>query len=313
MDAQFLIDSTFLFEASEAAFLGAHLLVDKNGRDHTRTFGVVSDLLRLRKKFGIRNALVVVGEESLAAICKEVLDDLMLLLQQIRAPVLRVEGARVIDICAEAASAARWIVSTEVVTKKTLSDGGMQPEWVPAVLALSDGKNAPLKRRQAIRLLELYGSLEAALADASSAPSADWKRKLAPNADRLLQAEKELRIRPVAIAAPAIGHERMFVENSDASVTALKAYGFWSLVRMLPLPEPSDVGVAASAESKTDYRAVRSAEDLHALEQCLANADVCAIDTETSGKDPRSAILYGVSLAIKEGQAFYISMMQSDL
>jgi hypothetical protein len=281
-DAQFLIDSTFLFKASEAAFLGAHLLVDKDGRDHTRTFGVVRDLLRLRRKFGIRNALVVVGEESLAATCKEVLADLMPLLQQIRAPVLRVEGARVIDICAEAASAARWIVSTnpavqqlvndglgvliprvgedaEVVTKRTLSDGGMQPEWVPAVLALSDGKNAPLKRRQAIRLLELYGSLEAALADALSAPSADWKRKLAPNADRRLQAERELRIRPVTIASLATGHERIFVEDSDASATALKAYGFWSLVRMLPLPESSDIGVAASAESMTDYRAVRSA------------------------------------------------------
>jgi DNA polymerase-1 len=43
------------------------------------------------------------------------------------------------------------------------------------------------------------------------------------------------------------------------------------------------------------------------------NADVCAIDTETSGKDSRSAILYGVSLAVREGQAFYVSMMQSDL
>jgi len=335
-DAQFLIDSTFLFKASEAAFLGAPLLIDEHGRDHTRAFGVLRDLLRLRKKFGIRNALVVVGEESLTATCKEVVVDLIPLLQKIGVPVLQVDGARVIDICTGVASLARWIVSTnpavqqlvsdslgvliprvgenaEVVTNNTLNEEGMRPEWVPAVLALSDSKDAPLKRRQAVRLLELYGSLEAALADASSAPSADWKRKLAPKADSLLRAERDLRIRPVVIAAPALSRESVFVEDSDASAAALKAYGFWSLVRMLPLPEPSDIGVAASAESKTDYRAIRSAEDLRRLEQCLAKADVCAIDTETSGKDPRSAILYGVSLAVKEGQAFYVPMIQSDL
>jgi len=82
---------------------------------------------------------------------------------------------------------------------------------------------------------------------------------------------------------------------------------------MLPLPEANDIGVTASAECKTDYRAIRCAEDLRALEQCLSQAEVCAIDTETSGKDPRRATLYGVSLAVKEGQAFYVPMMPSDL
>jgi len=47
-DELFLIDSTFLVKASEAAFLGAPLLVDEEGRDHTRTFGVMRDLLRLQ-------------------------------------------------------------------------------------------------------------------------------------------------------------------------------------------------------------------------------------------------------------------------
>jgi hypothetical protein len=335
-DERFLIDSTFLFKASEAAFLGAPLLVDKEGRDHTRTFGVVRDVLRLRKKFGVRNAAIVVGEESLAATCKDVVDDLLPLLRQINASVLRRDGARVVDICAQVASSARWIVSTnpsvqqlvgeslgvliprvgddaEVVTKKTLSDAGVRPEWVPAVLALSDGKDAPMKRRQAVRLLEIYGSLEAALADVSSAPSADWKRKLAPKRDSLLQIATGLKIRPAALAASAMSLGGAFVEDSDASVKALKAYGFWSLIRMLPLADASDIGVTSSAECKTDYRAIRCAEDLRILELCLSRAEVCAIDTETSGKDPRRATLYGVSVSVKEGQAFYVPMMQSDL
>jgi len=248
-DALFLIDSTFLFKASEAAFLGAPLLVDKEGHDHTRTFGVVRDLLRLRKTFGIRCAAVVVGEESLAATTDAVVDDLLPLLRQINASVLRVNGARAVDICVQVASSAHWIISTnpsvqqlvseslgvliprvgddaDVVTKKTLSNAGMRPEWVPAVLALSDGKDAPLKRRQAVRLLEIYGSIEAALADASSAPSAEWKRKLAPNRDSLLQIAAGLQVRPAALAASAMSLGGAFVEDSDASISALKAYGF---------------------------------------------------------------------------------------
>ncbi len=335
-DALFLIDSTFLFQASEAAFLGAPLLVDKGGRDHTRTFGVMRDLLRLRKTFGIRRGAVVVGEESLAATTDAVVDDLLPLLRQISASVLRGDGARVVDICAQVASSAHWIISTnpsvqqlvserlgvliprvgddaEVVTKKTLSDTGMRPEWVPAVLALSEGKDAPLKRRQAVRLLEIYGSLEAALADASSAPSADWKRKVAPDTESLLQTAAGLQSRTAVLAPSVMSLGRVFVEDSDASVMALKYYGFWSLIRMLPLPDASDIGVTSSAECKTDYRAIRCAADLRILEHCLSQTEVCAIDTETSGKDPRCATLYGVSMAVKEGQAFYVPMMQSDL
>lgn len=335
-NAQFLIDSTLLFRASEAAFLGAPLLVDKEGRDHTRTFGVVRDLLRIRRKFGIRYGAMVVGEESLATASRDVVDDLLPLLRQINIGVLQVDGARVMDICAQVASSTQWIISNnpavqqlvgdnlgvlipsvgddaEVITKKTLVDAGIRPEWVPAVLALSAGKHAPLKRRQAVRLLEVYGSLEAVVADASSAPSADWKRKLAPKSDALLQIEKGLRIRPAVVPALATSHGAVFVEDSDASVTALKAYGFWSLVRMLPLPVAKAISVTASSEGTTDYRAIRCAEDLRALEQCLSRAEVCAIDTETSGKDPCLATLYGVSLAVKNGQAFYVPMMQSDL
>ena len=336
-DELFLIDSTFLFKASEAAFLGAPLLVDEEGRDHTRTFGVMRDLLRLRRMLGIRRAIVLVGEESVAATHKDVLDDLIPLLRQIGARVLRQDCSRVVDVCAQVGCSAQWIVSmnpamqqliadglgviiphagrdVEVVTRDRLNETGMRPVWVPAVLALSDGENAPLKRRQALRLLEIYGSLEAVLGDVSSAPSADWKRKLAPNAVGLLQVERGLRSWPVAIASPVPIDETSFVDDSKASTTALQAYGFWSLVRMLPAPDPIEIGDPTSGEgNKTDYRAVRSAEDLRSLEQCLAKADVCAIDTETSGKDPRTATLYGVSLAVREGQAFYVPLIQSDL
>jgi DNA polymerase-1 len=38
----------------------------------------------------------------------------------------------------------------------------------------------------------------------------------------------------------------------------------------------------------------------------LSTSACCAIDTEASGKDPHSAELFGVSISVREGEAFYV-------
>ena len=334
--ALFLIDSTFLLQTNETAFLGAPLLVDKNGRDHTRTFGIMRDLLRLRKKFGIRRAVVLVGEESVAATSEAVLEDLLSFLHSIKATVVHQDSARILDICAQLASSAQWVISAdrslhqlvtdsfgiihpreaaaaEIVTKAVLTDLGVRPDLVPAIFALSEGENAPLKRQQAVRVLEVYGSLETALGDASSVRSSAWKRKLASKKGDLLQVEAGARVRSVKLAESAESISDRFIEDSDESAGVLKAYGFWSLIRELPLPDVKSITDVSSNERKTDYRAIRNHADLCALEGYLSKAAVCAIDTETSGKDPQSATLFGISLSVKERQAFFVPMMKSDL
>jgi DNA polymerase I len=42
-------------------------------------------------------------------------------------------------------------------------------------------------------------------------------------------------------------------------------------------------------------------------------AEVCALDTEASDKDPRNAVLYGVAFSVRERQAVYVPLLQSDL
>jgi DNA polymerase-1 len=42
-------------------------------------------------------------------------------------------------------------------------------------------------------------------------------------------------------------------------------------------------------------------------------AEVCALDTEASDKDPRNAVLYGIAFSVKERQAVYVPLIQSDL
>ena len=45
----------------------------------------------------------------------------------------------------------------------------------------------------------------------------------------------------------------------------------------------------------------------------LRSAKVCALDTEASDKDPRNAVLYGVAFSVRQRQAVYVPLIQSDL
>ncbi|MCD4673475.1 MAG: DNA polymerase I [Anaerolineaceae bacterium] len=51
---------------------------------------------------------------------------------------------------------------------------------------------------------------------------------------------------------------------------------------------------------------VDNQEALEALRKALDNADVIALDTETTATDPMLAELVGISLAVREGQGYYI-------
>ncbi len=334
-DDLFLIDSSFLFEASESSFLGASLLVDSEGRDHTRVFGVVREILRLRKKHGIRRAAIIVGRESVAATTEAVLTDFLKLLSRLKVTVLRDDGDPVVDICARHAHEARWIISKnwalsqlatedlgvfipnesgdfEAVTGESLASLGIRADQVPSLLALSENSDAPMKRPQAIRLLELYGTLDAVLAEASSSPTSNWKRKLVPRKDDLLQRMAEMQVRTGTRIERTHKLYGVFIDPSKESAEALQSHGFLSLIRLLPLPAASDSVSRAYVQRETDYKAIRSGADLRVLERCISNAEFCAIDTETTGKDPRTATLLGVALSVTEGQAYFVPTIETD-
>jgi DNA polymerase-1 len=58
--------------------------------------------------------------------------------------------------------------------------------------------------------------------------------------------------------------------------------------------------------SKKDYRLVHSIEELSDLVSRLKTAQVFAIDTETTSKNPMKAKLVGLSFSMKADEAFYI-------
>jgi len=81
---------------------------------------------------------------------------------------------------------------------------------------------------------------------------------------------------------------------------------FASLLPKLPQVEGGkDAGVEAKPP-QGDYKIVNSAADLDRLIKRLTAAKTFAFDTETTGLDPMSASLVGISLSPAAGEAYYI-------
>jgi len=113
IEGTFLIDLTGFLKASQKAFVGSPcLLVD--GEDQTFVFGVVRDLLQLRRKLGINRGIVVIGEEGNRVTTGRNIVKTCAFLTQLPIPVVHDPQKRMIDLCAGAASIVSYIVTHDL-------------------------------------------------------------------------------------------------------------------------------------------------------------------------------------------------------
>ncbi|PYT29601.1 MAG: hypothetical protein DMG57_11140 [Acidobacteria bacterium] len=341
-DSLFVIDSTFLLETSRDTFHDAPLLRDSNGRDTTMLFGFARDLLRMRKQLGMRKAVVVIGGDGLC-LPDSIVSDAIDFLKRLRVPVLYAKGTRVGDVCAALAERCAWIVTgnkamlqltsdrcgvilpkkgneLDVVTAASIKDYlGVGSSQVPSLLALAEKNphDSMLTQRQAVRFLELHGNLETGLEKTQKGDLGQVGRKLIAMGDALRERCRDLQFRAASLSGLDGSYaETKFIEEEEAAASVLREYGFWSLVRLLPLPRRETVtGISIAPENPAgpDYRAVRTRADLDELERMIKAAKVCSVDTEASDKDPRNAVLYGVAFSVRERQGVYVPLMQADL
>jgi DNA polymerase-1 len=205
----------------------------------------------------------------------------------------------------------------EIITGESLKTTlGIRPAQVPSFLALTEGGKEPLfTKRQAIRLLEVHDDLGELLQDISVVSSSEMRRKLLANRKLLLSRLCDMRLEEAVYQTTALaGSDLAFLGDDENSAGVLKEYGFWSLVRLLPRPMTTDV--PASAKVKPDallYKAIRTDVGMRELEALVSKSEVCAVDTEASDRDPRSASLFGVAFSVKPGEAFYVPVTDADL
>lgn len=296
-------------------------------------------MLRLRRTLGIARGIMVVGadaDEVSSTLNVEIFRDFVL---SIGTNVLHEPTVRVGALCRSILPdrKATWIVTRnkalmqlvnarcgvilasegaapEVTTENGLASRyRIRPEQVPSFLALTDaGSAASLTTKQAVRLLEAYGTLNAAFdRSGADAISPKTRRYLSANKAMLLARLQELTV------IEHIGIRRTvpmgpIVRNDQESRRAFKDYGFPSLGRLMESPRKVEL-IGTARDNNYAYVAVVDRAGLRKFEKVVASAEVCAVDTESTDKDPRKASLLGVALAINIGQGFYVPVTETDL
>ena len=332
----FLIDGTGFLSASQKSFLGASLLV-VDGEDQTFLFGVIRDLLRLRQMLGINRGVFVVGEEAHQVTTDANVEKTIAFLKQLGIAVVQDSHICVLDLCVGLATLVTHLVThdqslvqfakdghrvilldkkdIEVLTSETvISRFSVTPDSVPAFLALTSGPaHSVLTKREAIAVLQQPGDLAVKIADPSVLASRQIRNKLKTNGDVILRRLKQL---SPSGRCPCLhinpNQLEVDIDNND-NRWLLTAHGFHSLRRLLPRPTKVPPVPQATKQRSPNYHGIATEADLQRIAEELKTSQCCAVDTESSGKDPHSAELFGVSIACKHGEAFYIPTLEQDL
>ena len=333
-----IIDVIFLLEKSGKSFYGAPLILGRKGEDNTVLYGVTRDLLRLRKNLGIEHAVAVIGREAKTVSTEDTIDRLVRFLRRLHTAVVYEPQTAAASLCRNLLSVAQWVVTRnrvlfqlvsenvqvivpdgscgveEVVSVESLKTSlGIRPAQIPSFLALTQGVKALFSRRQAIRLLEIRDNLGQLLRDTSAVPSQHLRRKLSANETVLLKRLCDMRLEATRPPARFQRSQLAFIKDEESATGILSEYDFWSLIGLLPRSMTTGLSVSTTAKHGTAYQAIRNEAGMRELEAALSNSEVCAIDTEATDKDPRSASLLGVAFAMRAGKAFYVPLTEVDL
>lgn len=216
---------------------------------------------------------------------------------------------------------------------------GVPPEKVVDVQALAgdSADNVPgvpgIGIKTAAQLIEEYGDLDSLLARAGEIKQPKRRQTLLDNADaaRISRQLVTLRddvpeVQPLetfAKALPDIGTLTAFLEEMEFRRLLATVKGRHQVAVSEPMQASTALDAAkaltvggsrsdrtppASLPAATDYELVQDADTLRRWVAAAHTAGVIAIDTETTGLDPMTAGLVGISLATAPGRACYIPL-----
>lgn len=333
----FIIDATFLLDASHKAFLGAPIFV-VDGIDQTLLFGVVRDFLRLRQSLGINRGALVVGKDAYRVTMTSKIQEIVSFLEDFGILVIHEPEHSVLDVCASLAPHTTRFVTqnrsllflgTDTRAIILLRDGkepeiltspdvfstlGIRTKAIPSFLALTEGpKTTVLTKRQAIALLEKKEDLAQILEDTAVVSARQIKKKLMENKAVLLERLKRLSVSGCLPFCDMRSEAMEINIDNDRCAQLLHARRFHSLVRLLPRPPEVEILPTPSKHDTKDYHAVQTTEELERLVEIIEASEYCAVDTEASDKDPHTADLYGVSFSVRKDEAFYLPMIDFHL
>ena len=175
---RFLIDTTFIFENTHKAFLGAPLLM-KEGQDYTFLFGFIRDFLRIRHSFGINDGVIAIGKEAFSVTTKENVHNVLNVIKEMGVPYVYDSNNSILDINSHLSQQASYVITQDkkllqlandtvsVILPNNLKDIdymtpsvikskiGVDPKHIPTFLSLTP--SLPLI---AVKLLKLQGIIK---------------------------------------------------------------------------------------------------------------------------------------------------------
>lgn len=195
---------------------------------------------------------------------------------------------------------------------------GVPPEKVIDLLALmgDSSDNVPGVRgvgeKTALKLLEEFGDFEAVLKSAAKiqqkkiAQSIKENEALARLSYKLVTIDCQV---PVELDTKAL-----IVEEPDRNKLAelFKRFDLGTLFKKFAGQNKVQGQIALGFSEKANYETVKSLRQLESILEQAEKAGEVSLDTETTSKNALEAELVGVSLAINEGQAFYIPLAHDD-
>ncbi len=202
-----------------------------------------------------------------------------------------------------------WMSSESVRTVLSIA-----PKNVPTYLALTDPSSGALTGKQAIRLVELYGNVDSIYDNLTQLASVQIRNALREREHSVRQCYAESRSKRATGSMPrAVQHDCLNDLDTANNRQVLQKYGFHSLVGLLANVAEVRPDLGAGALVSDTYNAVVDRNGLVAVESLIRSSKLCSIDTESDDKDPRQGRLLGVSFSVKEGEAWFVPLIDSDL
>ena len=188
---------------------------------------------------------------------------------------------------------------------------GVKPEQIADLKGLvgDPSDNIPgvsgIGAKTAAKLLQQLGSIEGIYDDIDMVEPEKLRNLLKEN-EAIARQSKELATIVTGMPVELKLDDCRVSQYDRGKVTELlRQLEFTSLLAKLPQAEGGEE-VSAAEPPQGDYKIVNSEADLDKLIKRLAEAKSFAFDTETTGLDPMTAGLVGISLSPASGEAYYI-------
>ena len=194
-----------------------------------------------------------------------------------------------------------------------------QPDFKALVGDSSD--NIPgvprVGEKRAIGLLTDFHDLEGIYEHIEEVKPPSVKTSLAENRERAFENRWLMTINRESPVELDLEGSRFGSYDRKSVVDLLSELEFFSVIGRLPgqtggEDEPGRQDTQGPVAADTDYKAIRTSDQLEAMIAAIEEAGSFAFDTETTSLDPVRADLVGLSFATAPGKAWYVPMGHQD-